>query len=266
MAVWCGMLPWRATASRPIPSRKDAERLLEIPSSRACTRAYRMFMRRCPQFVLQTTHGYDVTWRCAASSITAEFLNPDSSRQSQPPALFRTTNAGRTWQPEYVPVPCNLVADGGLAAISGMTWFGQKGFMDVSFASDGLPYQRWGLYATTDGGARWSLHLVNGVRNNDGDQRVQVTIDTCSPQNLWEVVTRFEGPPGQADVAKSSQLYHAGAITSRWTFVARTPVPFSTVQFVTPQLGFALGINGALYDTANGGHSWSHIAAVQTNS
>lgn len=205
-------------------------------------------------------------WSHAGSPTAAEFVYPGGSRQSQLPALFRTTDAGRTWQPEYVFVPRKLVADDGLAAITGMTWFGQKGFMEVSFASDGLPYLKWGLYATTDGGVRWSLHLVNGVRNNYGNQRVQVTFDTCSPQNLWEVVTRFDVPPGQAYVAKSSRLYHAGAITSRWTLVARTPVPFSTVQFATPQLGFALGINGALYDTANGGHSWRKIDAVQTSS
>ncbi len=64
-------------------------------------------------------------WSHAGSPFAAEFIRPSHAQPSEPPALFRTTDAGRTWQPQYLPVPHNLVADNGLAALTGKTWFGQ---------------------------------------------------------------------------------------------------------------------------------------------
>ncbi|QSO47368.1 WD40/YVTN/BNR-like repeat-containing protein [Alicyclobacillus mengziensis] len=211
-----------------------------------------------------SVHGW-AEWSHAGSPFASEFESPKSSKNSSevepPAALYRTTNGGESWKPQFLPVPRRLIVHNGLASLSNMTWFGRDGLMEVSFGSDKLPYQKWGLYSTTDGGVHWSLHLVNGVSNNYGHETQQVTFDLATPNNLWETVTKLSQSSSHAAYkANSTTLYHSLGAGQKWTAVGKTPVPFEIVQFVSPSIGFGLtSKNRTLYRTLDGGQSWTIV-------
>lgn len=199
-------------------------------------------------------------WAECAHAGSPEAIALTSPRRSTSvylqPALYRTLNGGRTWEPQYLPVPTNLIRHTGLASLSNMKWYGRDGFMAVSFTSDQLPYEKWGLYSTTDGGAHWSLHMVNGVSNIYGHHIDDIAFDVASPRDFWETVTQGSQASGGPYIAKSTTVYHSAGSGSQWKIVGKTPVPLSHVQFVSTRIGFGLTSTGHLYRTTDGGHEW----------
>lgn len=208
-------------------------------------------------------------WSHAGSPLAVEFTSPKElktlsknlSKLDSSPALYHTTDGGDTWKPQFLPVPKQLIEHAGLAFLSNMAWFGHDGLMVVSFSSARLPYQKWGLYSTTDGGVHWSLHLVNGLSNNYGRVEHQVTFDLANPNDLWETVTELSQSSSYAGYQTNSTiLYHSLGVGQKWSLVGETPVPFEVVQFVSPSIGFGLtSKNGTLYRTMDGGRSWTIV-------
>lgn len=75
--------------------------------------------------------------------------------------LYRTTDGGASWIRAVMPEPTSLIREG-LTAYYGAPDFigGGIGFIPVLFSRTDAAAARFGLYATTNGGKSWALHLT----------------------------------------------------------------------------------------------------------
>ena len=174
------------------------------------------------------------------------------------PVLYHTTDGGRTWKPQYLPVPDTLSQYNGHVSLGNTIWFGDEGFIPVSFTSD-HPDMKWGVYVTKDGGDIWHFYMENAVANNYGSNLTQVNFSIVSPTDLFESVTALHETNNGPYLAKSTYMYFKSIPDHRWMQVSKTPVPFIQVQFVSKKVGFAITQAGVLYKTLNGGHDWRTI-------
>ena len=177
------------------------------------------------------------------------------------PALYRTTDGGRTWSPQYLPVPDMLSQHDGYVSLGNISWFGYQGYIPVSFSSGQLPYMKWGIYVTKNGGQTWHLYLENGVANNYGANLTKVSFSMVGLTGLFECVTVLHESNNGPYLAKATHLYFQSAPEKRWRQIGigKTPVPFTQVQFVSNKIGFALTQDGNLYKTKDAGHDWSAV-------
>ncbi|KUO95312.1 hypothetical protein [Ferroacidibacillus organovorans] len=194
----------------------------------------------------------------AGSSEVAGLVKPAKGKRfTVPPLLYRTQNGGRTWQTLYLSVPKNLRGAASLVSFGPILWHGQTGMMSVTFTSDQFPYEKWGMYLTTDGGKVWRLAIINGVSNIYAFHRLpQIAMGIAGSDAFWETVTTVRQMSTLQTFQTRTTLFSTAHFGGAWRRIAQTPVPFTQVQFLTARIGFGLASNGTIYETRNGGQRW----------
>jgi photosystem II stability/assembly factor-like uncharacterized protein len=169
-----------------------------------------------------TFHGVDFV------SLTSGFIVGDA-------LLYRTADGGATWTSSPLP-------DGGT-------------FYDHDFAHElhgcigGWVFTdgdtRGAVYHTADGGVTWTRQWLAPHHNH-----IVYDVEALDASNAWAV--------GQGSLSGTGEvLIHTVDGGATWTDVSGgTGVGLLAIDFVDPQLGWAVGVAGAITHTEDGGATW----------
>ncbi len=149
--------------------------------------------------------------------------------------LDATSDGGRTWRRQPLPVPAGLSAQGGAAQSMPPSFFGPSGgVLPVRFGNPGLPTV---FYQTTDGGVTWTPTTpVYGK----GMQLVYSIVDQ-----------------GHIVATDGKTVFRTADGGRTWTSVTpdRSLEGVTQLDFVSPSHGFAVD-QGIMLRTSDGGRTW----------
>ena len=173
--------------------------------------------------------------------------------------FFTTSDGGRTWTLQSLPVPSGEKRDAQPASIKILTVTGaSSGVLDVSFASSGMSAVRDYVYQTLDAGRTWQ---VSGPRI---PQDVSMRLLLDSQHIIGE--TGVHGV-GLANLALENGHWR------QTPFSNPEPGDRADVSFLSPSLGFVLMATPArsakelyhtldLYRTDDGGQTWQKLTTL----
>ena len=149
--------------------------------------------------------------------------------------LDATSDGGRTWRRQPLPVPAGLSAQGGAAQSMPPAFFGSSGgVLPVRFGNPGLPTV---FYQTTDGGATWTPTTPVYGR---GMQIVYAIVDQS------HIVA-----------TNGTSIFRTANGGRTWTSLRpdRSLKDVTQLDFVNPADGFAVD-RGVMLRTTDGGRTW----------
>jgi photosystem II stability/assembly factor-like uncharacterized protein len=156
--------------------------------------------------------------------------------------VYKTTNAGNNWASVFTKNPYTFRS---VYFTSSNTGYLAGGYCE-NLSISGL------IYKTTNGGTNW----------------YQVYYSTASPQldqglnSLYFVDANIGYAAGGAGgvILKTT---NAGL---NWAFLSSgTVLPFFSICFAGPSIGYTSGAVGRIYKTTNGGNNWSSLTSGTTN-
>ncbi|HHY92811.1 MAG TPA: hypothetical protein GX511_05670, partial [Firmicutes bacterium] len=152
--------------------------------------------------------------------------------------LYRTPDAGKTWQRQAVTAPAGYHTEGGAVETRPPVFFGQDGFLPVLFHQEGQPTI---FYVTHDDGATW-----------------RPTAPVKSAGNSSFVWSFIDSRHGFATDGKKIYATEDGARS--WTAITmnRELTNVSQLAFVSTKAGWALA-DGTLWATQDGGRTWTML-------
>lgn len=161
------------------------------------------------------------------------------------PFLFVTRDGGRTWNAVNIAMPARGTLTCDCAIESLRFWDNKHGALVLNNAyQDPRGYPQNFLYTTTDGGRSWQL-------------------GTLLPTNAYSVYFLDAAHAWTLD-AKANSLLFSGDGGQHWSTAGTIPTNSNGVvgdfQFVTPQVGWALGADSRglpILKTVDGGATWT---------
>jgi photosystem II stability/assembly factor-like uncharacterized protein len=162
-----------------------------------------------------------------------------ASDGTTPPAVYRTTDGGRTWTAGSQPLPQPPGSTGGLTVVS-VRVFGSTALADVT--GQGKQY----AYRSTDGGATWTY------ANTAPNQQDVIAFVTAT---RW---LQISSPGNSKETIDGGVTWHA--FTTDYQQAA--PVA-PVIVFGDAQVGYAT-VRGAIQRTTDGGAHWTAIRTPGT--
>ncbi|MHB1629406.1 MAG: WD40/YVTN/BNR-like repeat-containing protein [Bacilli bacterium] len=161
-------------------------------------------------------------------------------------SLFYTHDGGWSWSPVRIPVLSQKI-DSKLPKVvltQGPVFFGSRyGVVPVAGVV-GTNYRRAGLLRTVNGGHTWTLGSTKSTPDSFG-----VMFSLLSQNAL------IMGVPLPLD--HGATFFISKNLGRDWTYLGRTEEPVSSIQFLSPTLGWALTNNGLPVITKDGGSKWN---------
>ena len=161
-------------------------------------------------------------------------------------SLFYTHDGGWSWSPVRIPVLSQKI-DSKLPKVvltQGPVFFGsQYVVVPVAYAV-GMNFRRAGLLRTVNGGRTWTLGSTKSAPDSFG-----VMFSLLSQNAL------IMGVP--LPVNHGVTFFISRDLGRNWTCLGRTEEPVSSIQFLSPTLGWALTSNGLPVITKDGGSKWN---------
>ncbi|HUD37293.1 MAG TPA: hypothetical protein VMR14_10380 [Streptosporangiaceae bacterium] len=162
--------------------------------------------------------------------------------------LLISTDGGRHWRPDPLPVPAGTCQQSQCDA-SSPQFFGQAGVITLGqYPAPGF------LLTSHDAGASWQLRALPP----GNDPYPQAT--------FYDASTGTVIPTGPQQSRRGVfYLTRDGGLTWRFTRQGGSVRPSGAISFVSPERGFGWNLNGqppAIYTTANGGRSWTRFIPV----
>lgn len=223
--------------------------------------------------------------------LSSEASMADSNRTGKAAVLLlHSTDGGKSFHPVLRTPPVRL-------------WESKIAFTNANngfFLTKSLDTWQTTLYRTTDGGAHWTMttpstyegRILQGNPVFASASAVYIPMDpgaapfpgTVTKLNLTTgAVTTLSQPVGWRDARLSQSygqtLYAAASLAQTgmaiykstdggktWTQVYPIGQPNISVRFVTPEIGFGIGMNetkGYIYKTKDGGKSWTTLQSMQ---
>ena len=154
--------------------------------------------------------------------------------------VYRTKDAGLTWNFQELSIPNGYTAAGGSAQSYPATFFDDnKGVMPV-YLGKTTPSINLFFYITADGGESWSA-----------------TTPLSSPTNEF-VWSWLDPSHGFAAENGTGILYSTSDGGKSWSKITLVGVKFSQLDFVSPMTGWGIS-EGSLVQTLDGGKTWHTI-------
>jgi photosystem II stability/assembly factor-like uncharacterized protein len=155
--------------------------------------------------------------------------------------LYTTHDGGKTWEPQNVPVPKGITADGGSASSLPPVFFSDKeGILPVQYRSDNLVMY---FYQTQDGGITWSPIS-------------KFPLDTETMDVVWTFADAEHGFAISGD-----KLFTTADGGKTWNVSEDGEMKLSKARLLNfPNIttGFFIS-NDSLMKTSDGGRTWSRL-------
>lgn len=153
------------------------------------------------------------------------------------PSLYRSTDHGTTWAAVALPTGVFVFSGDAISVIDSSTLY--------------FTYNAT-LYMTRDAGATWTTMGVAGEQNS-------AVLLRAAGNDLWL------GYSAYSYASTPDRLYHSSDAGTRWNKViggdpADAGTALTSVWFSSASQGIAVGNNGSIMKTSDGGSTWSRLA------
>ena len=160
--------------------------------------------------------------------------------------LYITHDGGVTWQHQSIPLPASASQ---VSTIPPVFFNATSGLLPVIIPS--LAGQTINIYVTHDGGASWSATGPVPTSATAG------TIDFVDALHGWIVSNTFDVKSNQYI---NSTVYRTGDGGHHWTrYTVRLNADITMIDFVSQTRGWAIDSAQVLYQTTDGGQTWTKI-------
>jgi photosystem II stability/assembly factor-like uncharacterized protein len=170
----------------------------------------------------------------AAIFVAADVPNPKDP-ESQVAQLIRTTDGGQTWAEFEVPA---------ISSLNAIHFISQS----VGWVAGADPKGQGIVAKTTDGGQRWSTTKLEF-------KQIPTAIFFANDREGWlGGVAPIEGEEDQ--MGGPSDILATTDGGQSWFSQRRIPTSITDLFFLDQRRGWAVGYNGAIYQTTDGGIRW----------
>ncbi len=160
--------------------------------------------------------------------------------------LYITHDGGVTWQHQSIPLPASASQ---VSTIPPVFFNATSGLLPVIIPS--LEGQTIKIYVTHDGGASWSATTPVPTSATAG------TIDFVDALHGWIVSNTLDVKSNQYI---NSTVYRTGDGGHHWTrYTVRLNADITMIDFVSQTRGWAIDSAQVLYQTKDGGQTWTKV-------
>ena len=228
------------------------------------------------------------------------FTYPCSKGTLCPSEVRRSNDGGRTWSAPHS-LPLNFSAfDIGLFGATGLfassaegqmviTYDGGNAWRSINTPCGANPFHAW--VATSDGIELWELCMsfpkVAGVDGSPSSKPTSMPVQDSADKVLFvsldgglswsrKGTTQAGGklPVSGTQVSLASTQPHQLVVAtngtsimlttdgaSSWTKLSASPSGVQWIRFTSPEMGWAMDVQGGIWNTTNGGATWSHLVS-----